>query len=232
VDTGQGIVHAVALSADGQLMATGGEGDRFSLKLWHLPDGKLVRTYNYFNGYVRTVAFSPAGAWIIVSDNAAVTHVLDIANDKQLVELKDMYAPLLSPQGDILMTVSKASFTLWSTSDWAKKRTLPRSPAYAIPLALSPEADSFVITSSGILIPPEDEAAISGRIRTRSPIGTHPESFLSKYGAGINSARMIDSSLGFIAWLPQRGNTKAHQFAAPIPWKSIQQTYSCSASSN
>jgi len=47
VDTGQGIVHAVALSADGQQMVTGGEGDRFSLKLWHLPDGKLERTYNY-----------------------------------------------------------------------------------------------------------------------------------------------------------------------------------------
>lgn len=150
VDTGQGIVHAVALSADGQLMATGGDGDRFSLKLWHLPDGKLVRTYNYFNGYVRTAVFSPAGTWIVVSDNAAVTHVLDVTVDKQLAELKDMHSPLLSPQGDILMTVSKANFTLWATSDWTQKRTLPRSPAYAIPLALNPEADSFVITSSGI----------------------------------------------------------------------------------
>jgi len=150
VDTGQGIVHAIALSADGQLMATGGDGDRFSLKLWHLPDGKLVRTYNYFNGYVRTAAFSPTGTWIVVSDNTAVTHVLDVTVDKQLAELKDLHSPVLSPQGDILMTVSKANFTLWSTSDWTQKRTLPRSPAYAIPLALNPEADSFVITSSGI----------------------------------------------------------------------------------
>lgn len=101
VDTGQGIVHAVALSADGQLMATGGDGDRFSLKLWHLPDGKLVRTYNYFNGYVRTAAFGPAGTWIVVSDNAAVTHVLDVTVDKQLAELKDMHSPVLSPQGDV-----------------------------------------------------------------------------------------------------------------------------------
>ncbi len=61
-----------------------------------------------------------------------------------------MHSPVLSPQADILMTVSKDNFTLWSTSDWTQKRTLPRSPAYAIPLALSPEADSFVITSSGI----------------------------------------------------------------------------------
>jgi WD40 repeat protein len=60
VDTGQGIVHAVALSADGQLMATGGDGDRLSLKLWHLPDGKLVRTYNYsMDTYVQWLSVQP-----------------------------------------------------------------------------------------------------------------------------------------------------------------------------
>ena len=149
IDTGQGVIHAVALSADGQLMATGGEGDRFSLKLWHLPDGNLVRTYSYFKGYPRSAAFSPAGTWIVVSDNAAVTHVLDITNDKQLAELKDMYAPVLSPQGDILMSIRKGKFTIWSTSDWTQKRTLFRFSAYAIPLALSPEADNFVVTLSG-----------------------------------------------------------------------------------
>jgi WD40 repeat protein len=150
IDTGQGIVHAVALSSDGQFVATGGEGEQFGLKLWHLPDGKLVRTYSYFNGYVRTVAFNPAGTWIVAADNAGATHVLDTAADKQLLELKDMYGPLLSPQGDIWMTVSKAEFTVWSTSDWTKLHTLKRGPAYAIPLALNPTPDSFVITSSGV----------------------------------------------------------------------------------
>jgi len=175
VDTGQGIVHAVALSADGQMMATGGDGDRFSLKLWHLPDGKLVRTYNYFNGYVRSAAFNPVGTWIVVSDNAGVTHVLDVATDKQLTELKDMYAPLLSPQGDVLMTVSKSNFTLWSTSEWMQKRTLTRAPAYAIPLALNPESDSFIITSSGIfrLL----------RLSTGEPLSNSPNPELPKFNS-------------------------------------------------
>lgn len=149
VGTGQGIVHTVALSADGQFLATGGEGDRFSMKLWHLPDGKLVRTFDYFNGYVRTAAFDPTGTWIVVSDNAATTHVLDLATGKQLLELKEMYAPLLSPGGDTLMTVSNAIFTLWNTSNWAKQGTVSRTPAYAIPLALNPKTDRFIVTSSG-----------------------------------------------------------------------------------
>jgi WD40 repeat protein len=149
VETGQGIVHAVALSADGQLLATAGEGDQFSLKLWHLPDGKLVRRYANFNGYIHSAAFSPTGSWIVASDNAGVTHVLDSASDKQIAELKESYSPVLSSQGDILMTVGKENFIVWATSDWTQKRTLPRTPTYAIPLSLSPQTDSFVVTASG-----------------------------------------------------------------------------------
>jgi len=139
VETGQGIVHAVALSADGQLLATAGDGDQFSLKLWHLPDGKLVRRYEHFNGYMHSAVFSPTGSWIVASDNAGVTHVLDSASDKRIAELKESYSPILSPQGDILMTVSKENFIVWATSDWTQRRTLPRTPTYAVPLSLSPE---------------------------------------------------------------------------------------------
>ncbi|HWF04512.1 MAG TPA: hypothetical protein VHA06_12550, partial [Candidatus Angelobacter sp.] len=149
IDTGQGIVRAVGLSSDGQLMATGGEGDRFSVKLWHLPDCALVRSYHYFNGYAHTLAFGPDGKWIVASDNASATHVLDSTADKQLLELKNQFASILAPTGDMLMTVDKANFHFWATSDWKEKRTFSRSPEYAFPLALNPDSDSFLITASG-----------------------------------------------------------------------------------
>jgi len=57
VETGQGIVHAVAISPDGQTLATAGEGDNFKLKLWHLPDGKLIRTYDSSAGFIHSVDF-------------------------------------------------------------------------------------------------------------------------------------------------------------------------------
>ncbi len=149
LDSGQGIVTAVALSGDGQFMATAGQGDGFSLKLWHLPDGKLVRAYRQFNGYVKTAAFGPTSKWIVVWDNFGGTHVLDTASDNHVLDLKDNYSPLLSPEGDMMMTVDKLNFTLWSTSDWTRERTLPRSADNPWPLAINPQADRALVTSGG-----------------------------------------------------------------------------------
>ena len=152
IDTGQGIVTAVAVSPDGQLIATAGEGDKFSLKLWHLPDGQPTKTYSSSAGYIRSTAFGPNGKWIIFSENSGATRVLDLATGKQLLELKETYSPVLSPDANALMVVNKTEFTLWDTRDWTKQRTLPRAPAYAVPLALSPATDRFIVTSSGAFL--------------------------------------------------------------------------------
>jgi WD40 repeat protein len=149
LDTGQGIVSAVAISPDGQTVATAGEGDQFSLKLWRLPDGQLTKSYHLSEGYVRSAEFGPDGTWLVFSDNTVTTRVLDLTTGKQLLELKETHSPILSPDATILMVVSKAEFGLWSTSNWTKLRSMPRSPIYAIPLALNPATDRFVVTSAG-----------------------------------------------------------------------------------
>jgi WD40 repeat protein len=148
VDTGQGIVLAVAISPDGQALATAGQGDQFKLKLWRLPDGKLLKTYDSFYGYIHSLAFGPDGSWLALSENSGTTQILDVTNGRRLLELKDTHSPVQSPDGTVLMTVDKTEFTFWNTSDWTKQRTLPRVPPNAIPLALNPKTDTFVATSS------------------------------------------------------------------------------------
>src|SRR6266850_22857 len=42
LETGQGIVDAVAISPDGKTVATAGKGDQFSLKIWDVASCKLL----------------------------------------------------------------------------------------------------------------------------------------------------------------------------------------------
>ncbi len=149
VETGEGIVTAVAVSKDGQWLATAGQGDNFRAKLWHLPDGKLVRTYDYFDGFLHTLAFGPNGKWLVAWSNDVKTHVLDTTQDKQVLVMDGVFSPLLSADGQTLLTVSRAEFDVWNTSNWTKLRSLPRPADFAVPLALDTQAETFVIASSG-----------------------------------------------------------------------------------
>jgi WD40 repeat protein len=149
VDTGEGIVTAVAISGDGRWLATAGQGDNFRAKLWHLPDGKLARTYDYFQGFLHSLAFGPDGNWMIAWSNDGKTHVLDTTQEKQLLALDGTFSPLLSADGRALMTVGRDEFVVWSTASWTKMRSLPRPANGAFPMAINPQAGTFVIASSG-----------------------------------------------------------------------------------
>jgi WD40 repeat protein len=186
IETGQGIVRAVAISPDGQTIATAGEGDQSSLKLWHLPDGQLIKRYNSFGAYILSAAFGPNATWIVFSDNTATTRVLDLATDKQLLELKETHSPILSPDAIILMVVSKTEFTLWNTSNWTKLRTLPRAPVYAVPLALNPGTDRFLLTSSG--------AFLLAKLSTGEVLPNSPAQPLPKFNGAAGGFAAFDPS--------------------------------------
>jgi len=209
IDTGQGILHAVAISPDGQIMATAGEGDRFSLKLWRLPDGQLIKNYNSFGGYIRTATFGPNSLWIVLSDNTSTTRVLDLTTGKQLLELKETHSPVLSPDATVLMVVNKSEFALWNTSDWTQQRTLPRAPVYAIPLALNPATDQFVVTSSGVFL--------LARLSTGELLTNSPAQPLPKFNGAAGGFAAFDTSAPYLlfghsdarlwAWDSRNGQT-------------------------
>lgn len=108
-----------------------------------------MRTFRSFNGYIKTAAFGPTGKWIVVWENFGGTRVLDTTSDNRLFDLKDAYSPLLSPEGDTMMTVGKVNFTLWSTSDWAQKKTLPRPADNPWPFSINSQMDKVLISSGG-----------------------------------------------------------------------------------
>jgi RNA polymerase sigma factor (sigma-70 family) len=75
-----GGVHAVTVTHDGKMMASGGDGDsRLStfgspseLRLWDIATGKLVWTLDGGQGVVRGLAFAPDGKTLVYCDDRAV----------------------------------------------------------------------------------------------------------------------------------------------------------------
>ncbi len=75
-----GGVHAVAVTPDGKMVASGGDSDRRSsaigspseLRLWDIATGRLVWTVAGEQGVVRGVAFAPDGKTLVYCDDRAV----------------------------------------------------------------------------------------------------------------------------------------------------------------
>lgn len=209
IETGQGIVSAVAVSPDGQIIATAGQGDGFSLKLWRLPNCEFIKSYNSFGGYIHSIAFGTVAAWIVVADNTSTIRVLDVLTGKQLLELKETHSTILSPDATVMMAVNKTEFTFWDTSNWTRLKTLPRAPVYAIPLALNLGTDRFVVTSAG--------AFLLARLSTGELLPNSPAEPLPKFNGAAGGFAAFDAGVPYLlfghsdarlwAWDSRNGQT-------------------------
>ena len=144
IETGQGIVNAVAISPDDQILATNGTKGDSGIKLWHLPDGTLLRNLGAESSAVLKLIFGPDASSLIVAENNAVTYVLDTVSGERKLDLSGEWAPTLSMDGKTLMAVSKTDLILRSMNDWQKQKTLPKLTKYVIPLALDTRLDAYI----------------------------------------------------------------------------------------
>jgi WD40 repeat protein len=98
-----GSVNSVAFSPDGSLIASG-SGD-YTVRLWRVSDGALVRTLTGHTSYVYSVAFSPDGS-LIASGSGDYTVRLWRVSDGALVQTYDqetrgVFSIQFSPNGQL-----------------------------------------------------------------------------------------------------------------------------------
>jgi WD40 repeat protein len=84
----RGGVHAVAISPDGNTVASGGDGPRrpfggspSEVRLWDAANGKLLWIVEGESGVVRGLAFAPDGKTLVYCDDAVVG-VIDVQMGK------------------------------------------------------------------------------------------------------------------------------------------------------
>jgi WD40 repeat protein len=213
LDSGQGIVRSVAISADGQLLATSGSNMDPSIKVWHLPDGKLVNDFRIGNSAVQKLLFSPDPTFLIVSENNAVAYVMDIATGKHKQELSGEWAPVFSSDGKTLMTVSKTAMILRNSNDWQLQKTLPKLTKYPIPLSLDPDLDLYIFGDGT-----EENSFFAARLSTGELLPNPRSTKLPRVNFGAGAFASVEPASGIVfghsggrlwAWNSQTGKTCA-----------------------
>jgi WD40 repeat protein len=81
----KGWVRALAVSPDGKALASC--GNDLLVKLWSIPDGKLLATLSGHAWHVYNVAFHPGGKQLVSADLHGVVKVWDLAKQKVAREL-------------------------------------------------------------------------------------------------------------------------------------------------
>lgn len=172
VQTGHsGSVHAVAFSADGKVLASGG-GDSM-VKLWDLATGHELRTLAGHSGEVFSLAFSRDGQILASGSLDQTVKLWDLAAGRELHTLEGhsntVFSVVFSQDGKILVSSSSdQTIRFWEVGTGKLLRTLTDDAGVFL-VALTPDGNMLASTTHGKGIKLWDVA--SGRsTRTLEPL--------------------------------------------------------------
>ena len=153
VRTDSDVIHSVAVSSDGALVAAGGhEGE---VMVWDVAQETMVWAQTLHDPVpVRTVAFDPAGARLVsgAEDNRLI--VWDVATGEPLYELgeegSDVYSAVFSPDGSLLVagTARGETLSLYDAASGERLQVLPGQLWEINSVIFSP--DGALLVSAGI----------------------------------------------------------------------------------
>jgi WD40 repeat protein len=132
---------AVALSPDGQLLATDGNG----VEIWDVSSGKLKKRIRWMGGTIWRMSFDPSGAWVLVRANGENDVVFDVATGEKLATLANTQESQFSSDGSFVVGGNSKHLMQWNTKDWTPVRDLPNGPDYVTRFAVEVEKDLVVV---------------------------------------------------------------------------------------
>jgi WD40 repeat protein len=144
IETGQSQPD-VAFSPDGQLLATGGYGNKAAL--WALPSGKRVRDLDAGGEGGLTVVFSPDGKVLAIGNRNAETRLYEVATGKPLHTLGKAHTQGLkfSPDGRLLaVAYVDGEVGLWDVGTGKLARSAPARVKEVYEVDWTPKGDVLV----------------------------------------------------------------------------------------
>jgi WD40 repeat protein len=151
--------NAVALSPDGQIMATGAADE--TVKLWRVSDGSLIRTLTSHLGAVHSIVFSPNGQLLATGGElvyGAANRNVKLWRVSDGALIRELTAPMtsiawslaFSPDGALLAEGDGTStIHIWRVSDGKLQRTLTGHAFQVLSVAFSPASSREQLLASG-----------------------------------------------------------------------------------
>jgi nitrous oxidase accessory protein NosD len=135
-------VYSVAFSPDGKLLASGSRD--WTIKLWDVASGSLVRTLSGHTGAVNSVAFSPDGKLLASGSRDWTIKLWDVASGSLVRTLtghsESVTSVAFSPDGRLLASGSgDRTIKLWEVASGREVRTLSGHTDWVYSVAFSPD---------------------------------------------------------------------------------------------
>ncbi len=142
------VVRSAALSANGQMLLTGGDDN--IARLWNTYSGEQVLELKGHDGAVKAVAFFPDGRLATGSEDMTV-RIWDAKDGRPLVQLQNFDAEAsdlaVTPNGKYLLTGGGLSAQLWDPSSGEKVRDYTGHQGGVSTVDISPDG-RLVLTGS------------------------------------------------------------------------------------
>ncbi|MFO0876512.1 MAG: WD40 repeat domain-containing protein [Gemmataceae bacterium] len=144
----RGPVWAVAFSADGTRLATGGDG----VRLWHLPNGGRLGTIDVAGKNVQALAFSPDGTLLSCGGADGILRLFDVNSQVERFQTSahrgGVHAVAFTPDGKTLVSGGADKLIrLWDVASTRQRDVLRGHTGTVLALALS--ADGQTLASAG-----------------------------------------------------------------------------------
>ncbi|MGB6960011.1 MAG: PQQ-binding-like beta-propeller repeat protein [Candidatus Acidiferrum sp.] len=151
MDTKQGQVKSVAVSPDGKVVASGGNQDGDSVKLWDLASGKELWKFTQANGEINQLLFVAEGKKLIVADNASNVYVLNAGDGKTIAKLPNLHLVGGAADGESIITTDGTEFAAWNINTLTKTQSIPIPSKASMLLTVSLAADRFATFEKRVL---------------------------------------------------------------------------------
>ncbi len=146
-----GVIHALAITADGNTLASGSWGKVF---LWEVAKGKILSPIDVKNDAVMQLAFTPDGKTLAVRDQGDTMLLCDVAGRKERHELKGHKGKVssmdLSPDGKTLVSGSWGDphIRLWDVATGKEKFHFRAYNQDVVNVAFRPDGQAIASTGN------------------------------------------------------------------------------------